>query len=119
MVRKRNISFEKIRMPSDSRTVRIPPSNTMSDPYAHRCCKAAGIKSKTKRYSYKKPGNRYRLYSNLLLAGLPISGPMQCAVSDMTAFNYQGTHYELTLYMGLWNNEIISYGLYRQDAATG
>ena len=36
---------------------------------------------------------------------------MQCAVSDMTAFNYQGTHYELTLYMDLWNNEIISYGL--------
>lgn len=36
---------------------------------------------------------------------------MQCVASDMTAFNCKGTHYELTLYMDQWNNEIISCGL--------
>lgn len=36
---------------------------------------------------------------------------MQCIVSDMTAFYVKGTYYELTLYMDLWNNEIVIYSL--------
>ena len=91
--------------------IRLDTGKVMSDPYAHKCCRAAGIKSKARRRSYKKPGNPYRRYSNLLLAGLAITGPMQCIASDMTTFRYRGTYYELTLYMDLWNNEIVSYGL--------
>lgn len=37
--------------------------------------------------------------------------PFQCVVSDMTAFYVKGIYYELTLYMDLWNNEIVSYAL--------
>jgi transposase InsO family protein len=36
---------------------------------------------------------------------------MECVASDMTAFYVKGVYYELTLYMDLWNNEIVSYGL--------
>lgn len=36
---------------------------------------------------------------------------MQCVVSDMTAFYVKGIYYELTLYMDLWNNEIVSHAL--------
>ncbi len=36
---------------------------------------------------------------------------MQCIVSDMTAFRVKGIYYELTLYMDLWNNEILSHSL--------
>ena len=36
---------------------------------------------------------------------------MQCIVSDMTAFYVKGIYYELTLYMDLWNNEIVSHSL--------
>ena len=43
-------------------------------------------KSRTKHYRYKKPGNPYRLFPNLLLAGLPAYAPMQYIASDMTAF---------------------------------
>ena len=32
-------------------------------------------------------------------------------VSDMTAFNVKGTYYELTLYMDLWNDELIAHSL--------
>ena len=32
----------------------------MSDQYAHRWCKFAGIKSKSKHYAYKKPGEKGR-----------------------------------------------------------
>lgn len=83
----------------------------LSDPYAHKCCKATGIKSTAKHYKYKKPGNPLRTFPNLLLSEMNISGPMQCIVSDMTAFTVHGIYYELTLYMDLWNNEIISHAL--------
>ena len=83
----------------------------MSDQYAHKCCKLAGIKSKTKHYRYKKPGEAGRVFPNLISAGLNIDGPLQCIASDMTAFYVKGVYYELTLYMDLWNNEIVSHAL--------
>lgn len=36
---------------------------------------------------------------------------LQCVVSDMTAFHLKRSYYELTLFMDLWNNEILSYSL--------
>ena len=36
---------------------------------------------------------------------------MECVVSDMTAFYVKGTYYELTLYMDLWNDELIAHSL--------
>ncbi len=83
----------------------------ISDPYAYKCCKIAGIKSKTKHYKYKKPGEPGRIFPNLISAGLNIDGPLQCIVSDMTAFYVNGIYHELTLYMDLWNNEIVSHAL--------
>jgi transposase InsO family protein len=83
----------------------------MSDSYAHKCCKTLGITSKVRRKRYRKPGERYRIYPNLLMAHLNITGPMQCIASDMTAFYSQGQYYELTLYLDLWNNEILAHSL--------
>ena len=83
----------------------------MSDQYAHKCCKLAGIKSQTKHYRYKKPGEPGKVFPNLISAGLNIDGPLQCIVSDMTAFYVKGVYYELILYMDLWNNEIVSHAL--------
>ena len=77
----------------------------------HKCCKAAGIKSEAKHYKYKKPGAAGKVFPNLLLSELQIDGPLQCIVSDMTAFRVKGVYYELTLYMDLWNNEIVSHSL--------
>ena len=84
---------------------------SLSNPYAHKCCKIAGIKSKSKHYRYKKPGEPKRVFPNLLMSEMQINGPMQCIVSDMTAFYVKGVYYELTLYMDLWNNEIVSHSL--------
>ena len=78
----------------------------LSDPFAHKCCKIAGIKSVSKHYKYKKPGDPFKTFPNLLLAGVNINGPMECVVSDMTAFYVKGIYYELTLYMDLWNDEL-------------
>ena len=91
--------------------IRLDTGLALSDPYAHKCCKTAGIKSKAKHYKYKKPGDPYRVFPNLLLSEMQIDGPLQCIVSDMTAFYVKGVYYELTLYMDLWNNEIVSHSL--------
>lgn len=91
--------------------IRLDTGLILSDTYAHKCCKAAGITSKVRHRKYHKPGQRYRVYPNLLMADLNINGPMQCIVSDMTAFYYQGRYYELTLFLDLWNNEILAHRL--------
>ncbi len=91
--------------------IRLDTGLVLSDPYAHKCCNTAGIKSKAKHYKYKKPGDPYRVFPNLLLSEIQLDGPLQCIVSDMTAFYVKGVYYELTLYMDLWNNEIVSHAL--------
>ena len=91
--------------------IRLDKGLVLSDAYAHKCCKIAGIKSKAKHYQYKKPGDPDRIFPNLLLSAMQIDGPLQCIVSDMTAFYVKGIYYELTLYMDLWNNEIVAHSL--------
>lgn len=91
--------------------IRLDKGLVLSDPYAHKCCKIAGIKSKSKHYRYKKHGEPGRIYPNLLMAELNVTEPLQCIVSDMTAFYVKGIYYELTLYMDIWNNEILTHAL--------
>ena len=91
--------------------IRLDTGQVMSDPFAHKCCKIAGIKSNSKHYRYKKPGDPFRIFPNLLAAEMSIHGPLQCIASDMTAFWVHGVYYELTLYMDLWNNEIVAHAL--------
>jgi len=91
--------------------IRLDTGLVLSDPTAHKCCKTMGIKSKSKHYKYKKHGDHFKIYPNLLLSGMNLTGPLQCVASDMTSFFSKGIYYELTLYMDLWNNEILAYSL--------
>lgn len=93
--------------------IRLDTGLVLSDPYAHKCCKAAGIKHASSRHHclQESRANQGRIYPNLLLSEMNVDGPLQCIVSDMTAFYVKGVYYELTLYMDLWNNEIVSHAL--------
>jgi len=51
------------------------------------------------------------VFPNLVLSEMSVDAPLQCFVSDMTVFKVKGIYYELTLYMNLWKNEIISHSL--------
>ena len=92
-------------------TIRNEEGLVMSDQRAYRCCKFAGIQSKARHYRYKKAGMPDRIFPNLMLAGMNVTGPLQCVVSDMTALRINNVYHELTLYMDLWNNEILTYAL--------
>ena len=63
--------------------IRLDTGTVMSDPYAHKCCKTLGVKSEAKHYKYKKPGNPFKIYPNLLMAEMQLDRPLQCVVSDM------------------------------------
>ncbi len=82
-----------------------------SDNYAQRVCAYAGIRSVSKHVRRYKGTNRVKIYPNLLLADLAITRPMEVVVSDMTAFWANGKYWELTLYVDLYNNSIVSYAI--------
>ena len=44
------------------------------------------------------------------MASADVGGPLQRAISGMVALWAEGKYWELTLYMDLWNNEIVGYG---------
>lgn len=84
-----------------------------SNNYAHKICKFLNIKSQAKHVKrYGKKANReIKNFPNYILAELNPLRPFQLIVSDMTAFGANKHYYELTLYMDLFNNEIVSYSL--------
>ena len=79
--------------------------------YVHVCCKYAGIKSEAKRIKYRRPKEEKLGFPNLICGNWNASKPYEIIVSDMTIFYYRGIHYELTLYLDTFNNEILSYRL--------
>ena len=92
------------------------PQANYSDQFAHRVCQYLGIKSKAKKVCrYGKGKLRSELlaknFPNLLLRDLEPQRPLEIIVSDMTAFYHHSIYYELTLFMDLFNNEIIAYYL--------
>lgn len=84
-----------------------------SDNYSHKICKYLGIKSKSKHIKrYGKKANReIKNFPNYILAELNPLRPFQLVVSDMTAFWANKSYYELTLFMDLFNNEIVAFSL--------
>ncbi len=94
-------------------TIKLKLGVVFSDNYAHKICKFLGIKSISKHVKRKgkKAHRELKSFPNYILAELNPLRPFQLVVSDMTAFWANKHYYELTLFMDLFNNEIISYSL--------
>ena len=93
--------------------IRLDNGTFYSDNYAHKICKFLNIKSDSrhfKRYG-KKVNRELKNFPNYILAELNPLRPFQLIVADMTAFWANKHYYELTLYMDLFNNEIVAYYL--------
>ena len=93
--------------------IRLDLGVVYSDNFAHKICKYLGIKSKSKHVRrYGKNNNKeLKNFPNYILAELNPLRPFQLVVSDMTVFWANSHYYELTLFMDLFNNEIIAYSL--------
>ena len=53
---------------------------------AHKCCKAAGIRSKARKRRYQRPGEEHVLFANEVNGRWNAIQPLQLVVSDMTMF---------------------------------
>ena len=76
---------------------------------AHKCCKAAGIHSKARKYRYKKPGEENVKFQNLVNGNWNAAKPLEIVVSDMTMFKHKGVPWEWTLMVDTFNNEILAH----------
>ena len=82
-----------------------------SDNLAHKCCKAAGIRSKARKCRYKPPGEESIRYENLIKGRWNAKAPLQIVVSDMTILKNNGKQWEWTLLLDTFNNEIIAHSV--------
>ena len=77
---------------------------------AHKCCKEAGIRSKARKYRYKKKaGEEHIKFTNVVDGNWNAERPIQIVVSDMTVFKNKGTNWEWTLLVDTFNNEILAH----------
>lgn len=76
---------------------------------AHQCCKAAGIRSKARKYHYKPPGEENVKFANEVQGHWDASAPLQIVVSDMTAFRVGRVEWEWTILLDTFNNEILAH----------
>lgn len=92
-------------------TIRKDTGWFFSDLLAHKCAKAAGIKSKARCRHKKKPGKESIIYPNQILGWWNASRPLEIVVSDMTEVKNNGITYEWTYVLDTFNNEIIASAL--------
>ena len=93
--------------------IKLDTGTIYSNNYAHKICRFLNIKSDSKhvrRYG-KKANKELKNFPNYILAEFNPLRPFQLIVTDMTAFWANSHYYELTLFMDLFNNEIIAYYL--------
>ena len=76
---------------------------------AHKCCKQAGIRSKARKYTYKKPGEEHVEFPNKVEGNWNATRPVEIVVSDMTIFKNNGRSWEWTLLVDTFNNEILAH----------
>ena len=78
---------------------------------AHQCCKAAGIRSKARKYRYKPPGEESVQFPNEVRGRWNTAAPLQIVVSDMTEFRVNGVEWEWTILLDTFNNEILAHSV--------
>ena len=82
-----------------------------SDHLAHQCCKAAGIRSKARKYRYRPPGEESQIFPNEVQGHWNASKPVEIVVSDMTVLKVGKKYWEWTLLLDTFNNEILAHSV--------
>ncbi len=82
-----------------------------SDHLVHQCCKAAGIRSKAKKYHYHPPGEESEKFANVVNGNWNATAPLQVVASDMTMFKVGNRSWEWTILIDTFNNEILAHSV--------
>lgn len=81
-----------------------------SDNLAHKCCKAAGIRSKARK-GYAAPGEESKIFPNEVRGCWNASRPVEIVASDMTMFKVGKKYWEWTILLDTFNNEILAHSV--------
>ena len=76
---------------------------------AHKCCKAAGIRSKARKYRYKKPKEESVKFPNEVKGCWNAKRALEIVVSDMTIFRYKSVQWKCIFLLDTFNNEILTH----------
>lgn len=90
-----------------AKLVRNKTGWVFSDNLAHKCCKFAGIRSKTNR-GRKIAGKENIKFPNTIKGNWHTTKPLEIVVSDMTCIIHKGVRWEWTYLLDVFNNEIIA-----------
>ncbi len=82
-----------------------------SDNLVHKICKQNNIKSKTRKTWVKIDQREHITYQNVVCNDWSTSRPLEKVITDTTMFYNNGAAYDLTLYLDVFNKEIIAYDL--------
>ncbi len=94
-----------------AREIRKDTGWIFSDNLCHKCCKALNIHSKARKPPYKKAGEESIKYPNMIRNNWNATRPFEIIVTDTTIFYNHNKMYDLTLYVDVFNNEIVAYDL--------
>ncbi len=82
-----------------------------SDNLCHKCCKALKIQSKARKPPYIKGGKENVRYPNIIQNNWSTTRPLEKVCTDTTIFYNNNQAYDLTMYIDVFNNEIVAYDL--------
>jgi len=82
-----------------------------SDWLSHKVCKNLGIRSQARKPKYVNPGQEHHTFKNEIKGNWTTTKPFQKIVTDTTIIKNMYGKKELTLFIDVFNNEIISYCL--------
>lgn len=95
-----------------AKNIRNTTGWVFSDWLCHKCCKELKIRSRARKHrNFKKPGEEHIVYPNLLHGDFTSSRPFEKVCTDTTTIKQSGKNYDWTIYLDLFNNEIIAYDL--------
>ena len=77
----------------------------------HNCCKMMKIHSKARKAPRPKTGEESIKYPNIIWNNWTTTRPFEIIVTDTTIFYNHNKQYDLTLYVDVFNNEIVAYDL--------
>lgn len=79
-----------------------------SDWLAHKVCKSMGIRSQARMPRYANPGQEHVNFPNIINGNWETNRPFEKVVTDTTILSNKYKSKELTMYIDIFNNEIIS-----------
>ena len=82
-----------------------------SNNLCHKCCKELKIRSMARKPPFKKGGTEHIVYPNIIKNDWTTSRPLEKVCTDTTVFYNNGKAYDLTMYIDIFNNEIVAYDL--------